>query len=114
MVLFRFAPGEADDPIDPRSLRVVVDGIDATARFHGAASEAWGMLAAPASSGNPGPITVGEHQVEARICSVRGACGVIRAAVLVTPATLATADKPARKTRLLDLLIDAARRILLP
>ena len=113
VVLFRFAAGERDDPIDARSLRVLVDGADATARFQVGAAETWGALGQP-GSGETEPIAVGEHRIEARICSVRGACGTAAATVLVAPSGVTAAGPPSRKARLLDLLLDAARRILLP
>ena len=33
LVVFRFASSEPDDPVDPGSFRVVVDGADRTALF---------------------------------------------------------------------------------
>jgi len=83
VVLFRFVPREADDPVDAASFRATVDGADRTALFRATSQEAWGTLAeaaTPAASGTPAA-TPGPHTVAARVCSARGACGALTAVV---------------------------------
>ena len=54
VVLFRFAPREADDPVDAASFRATVDGIDRTGQFRVTSSEAWGSLGdTTAAAGTP-------------------------------------------------------------
>jgi hypothetical protein len=88
VVLFRFAPREADDPVDPASFKATVDGIDRTTQFRVTSSEAWGTLGDTATArGNAGTTTVatGPHNVAVRVCSVRGACGGLAVVVEVRP-----------------------------
>lgn len=81
--------------------------------------EACGPLV-PAAS-DSATLAPGEYQVMARICSSRGACGTFAATVTVVPG-LAKAADPAdshnRRQRLISLLIDlliaAARKLLVP
>jgi hypothetical protein len=78
VVLFRFAPREADDPVDAASFRATVDGIDRTGQFRVTSSEAWGSLGdTTAAAGTPmiAGVATGPHTVAARVCSARGACG---------------------------------------
>ena len=87
-VVFRFAPGEADDPIDVASFRATVDGIDRTDRFRVTSREAWGTLGdtPPTSDGvTAARITTGPHTISARVCSTRGACGAVTVGVDVRP-----------------------------
>jgi hypothetical protein len=59
VVLFRFAPREADDPIDPTSFRATVDGIDRTTQFRVTSGEAWGTLGDTATArGTAGSATL--------------------------------------------------------
>jgi hypothetical protein len=86
VVLFRFAPREADDPVDIASFRATVDGIDRTAQFRVTSSEAWGSLGdTTATRGTPVTVGVatGPHTVAARVCSARGACGGVAVVVEV-------------------------------
>ena len=81
LVVFRFAAREADDPLDPSSFRATVDGTDRTSLFRLTVGEAWALLvdstsAAPVAA--PGP-----HAVAARICSARGACARLDAALRI-------------------------------
>jgi hypothetical protein len=115
-VVFRFALGEPDDPLDTRSFTVAVDGHDRTALFQLAATQAWGPLA-PANE-NGGALAAGAHQLTARICSARGACAVVSATVTavtdaaVAPTTGAPNAMPSKKSRILDLLLSGAKRLI--
>ena len=80
VVLLRFAPGEPGDPIDAASLAVALDGDDRTGGFHVSAAEAWGSLVPTAREP---ALTLGSHSLEARICSVRGACTTTTTAIVV-------------------------------
>jgi hypothetical protein len=113
VVVFRFAQGEPDDPIDVASFGITVDGQGRTTLFQLSAGEAWGPLA----SGDRGiSIAPGAHQIAARICSLRGACGEMSAVVTVTAPATTTAEKARadRKRTLLDLVLAAARKLLSP
>jgi hypothetical protein len=119
VVVFRFAQGEPTDPLDLASFAVSVDGEDRTALFQvatgAAGGDAWGPLDPPGDDA----LTVGAHQVVARICSTRGACASAASAVivmppLVQPAADATPDEPrSRKRKLLDAVLSAGRKLLL-
>lgn len=112
VVVFRFAPGEAGDPLDAASFRAAVDGIDQTHRFQLAASEAWGALGPPVPDE---PIVTGVHRLAARICSTRGACGETAATVTVLPPLTpidSNPGKPSRRERVLDALLAAVRKLL--
>lgn len=114
VVLFRFAAGEPADPVDARSLAVVVDGEDRSALFQVVGTEAWGSLARPGET-----LAAGAHQIAARICSARGACAAVSATVdvVASPAAAPQAvPQPAasRRGRLIDALLAAARRLLDP
>ena len=114
VVLFRFAAGERDDPVDMQTFKVSVDGADATSSFQVAVDKAWGALPTPPDRGSSA-IAPGAHLIAARICSVRGACGSLQTTVIVAPSDMPEASpKASRKARLIDLLIEAARRILIP
>ncbi|MGI8496135.1 MAG: hypothetical protein ACR2OG_00925 [Gemmatimonadaceae bacterium] len=117
MVVFRFVPGELTDPIDAASFQLSVDGVDRTSLFQIGSGEAWGPLA-PLMSGAAGSaLSVGPHQLSARICSSRGACGTAQAPVLVLPSTTMTSQAttpPSRAHRLIDLLLSAGKKFLLP
>lgn len=115
VVVFRFAPGEADDPLDLRSFAVSVDGQDRSARFQVTASEAWGPLAGGESGeAQAAAISAGAHRVTARLCSSRGACSAADLTVIVTPALSTATSTTADKHGLLQLLLGVVRRLLLP
>jgi hypothetical protein len=80
VVVFRFAPGEPGDPIDAASFTVMLDGEDRTAGFHISSSEGWGSLAVRTRES---ALPLGSHSLEARICSVRGACAATSTAIVV-------------------------------
>lgn len=119
VIVFRFAAGEASDPIDVGSFAVLVDGVDRGALFQRTAGEAWGLIAPVSGADSPAP---GTHRVSARVCSSRGACTAVQATVNVLPALIPAASDPAapvrarqsRKQRLLDAALGAARRLLVP
>jgi hypothetical protein len=116
VVVFRFTPGEPNDPIDTRSFTVRVDGADRSAAFHVSAGEAWGTLADPGDAG----FVAGAHQVAARLCSARGACTETTATVMVVPSAAAGTTAPRqesqehRRKRLIATLLDAVRSLLTP
>ena len=122
VVVFRFAAGEPDDPLDVRSLAVAVDGTDRTALFQTTATpaggQAWGPLADDAAI-RRGQLAAGVHRVVARICSTRGACGTTEVQVLVVPGLTASggasADEPkSAARRVLGAVLTATRKLLLP
>jgi hypothetical protein len=82
VLVFRFAAGETDDPVDVASFKATVDGVDRTALFRVTDAQAWAALGdTPATPG----VTAGPHVVGARICSARGACGALTVSVDVRP-----------------------------
>jgi hypothetical protein len=108
VVLFRFAAGEATDPIDLGSFAVSVDGENRTSLFQMSGAEAWGPLSSGADR-----ITLGEHEVVARICSARGACSTTIALVTVGPAGPDGAHKPQKKKlQFIEALLSALRTLL--
>jgi hypothetical protein len=135
VVVFRFAQGEAGDPVDARSFVVTVDGQDRTALFQVsvASAEAWGPLAPvaapPAQPDFALALPAGAHEVTARVCSVRGVCAMASAVVVAVPQSAASpgslpaigvtqvstanatkaASSPGRKARVLRRVLDAAR-----
>lgn len=114
ILMFRFGPGVPTDLIDARSFSVAVDGHDRSALFQVAPSEAWGPMAALTASQQPA-LPAGPHQVAARICSVRGLCSEVIAVVnAAPPATAATQPTPDRKSSVIDLILAAARKLLVP
>ena len=113
IVVFRFAAGEPNDAIDARSFTVAVDREDRTALFQVSASEAWGPLT-PSHTSSAQPITR-TRQIAARICSARGTCSEVAATVTVAPSAT-SGEKPAdeRRRTVIDVLLDAARKLLRP
>lgn len=79
-IVLRFAPGEADDPIDVASFKATVDGVDRTPLFHVTNPQAWGPIGDSTTASAAGP-----HVVAARICSALGACGSLSVAIEVRP-----------------------------
>jgi hypothetical protein len=129
-IVFRFAAGEPNDPIDLASFAVTVDGRDRTRFFQVTGVEAWGSLASDASGQSDSSLALGTHQISARICSARGACGVIVSSLTVVPSQVAsqpplpTAEGAAAdsagssassgRRRVIDAIIAALRKLLSP
>lgn len=117
VVVFRFAAGEPDDPLDVRSFVVAVDGADRTALFQTTAShaggQAWGALADDEAIAK-GELAAGLHRVAARICSTRGACATADEQVLVVPGLVAESTPPSRSKgmRVLGTMLGIARRLI--
>ena len=115
IVVIRFAPGEPDDPIDVASFAITSDGIDLTSLFQVTASEAWGPLWQPKPGAAPNPDASASHTIAARICSARGACASVTATVSVSASpAVAAQETVSRREGWLDLLLRAARRLLIP
>jgi len=88
VVVIRFAPREAGDPIDVSSFRATLDGVDGTGQFRVTSTEAWGTLgnsSPPAGASPETRITSGPHTLGARVCSARGVCGALTVVVEVRP-----------------------------
>lgn len=117
VVVFRFAAGEPDDPLDVRSLVVAVDGADRTALFQTTATQAggqaWGALADDGALAK-GELAAGLHRVVARICSTRGACATADEQVLVMPGVVSESAPPSRSKgmRVLGAVFGVARRLI--
>ena len=115
VIVFRFAPGEPNDPIDARSFGVSVNGVDRTELFQVSAAEAWGALGDPEESG----VNAGPHHVAARICSARGACAEISATVSVVEAsaTSRASSEPSphvTRRKVVDAVVSILRKLLEP
>lgn len=108
-VLFRYA-GEAGDPIDLRTFVVFVDDVDRTSHFRVTADAAWGTIVDTDGNG------LKAHSVRARICSIRGVCAEVSANVVVVGESVSQATKlrRTRREKLVDLFLEAARRLLRP
>jgi hypothetical protein len=129
VVVFRFAPGEPNDPIDLASFAVTVDGRDRTRSFQVTGAEAWGSLVGDGTGRTDATLALGTHQIGARICSARGACGVLVTSLTIVPSQLesqtsnpaaegAAADSSSsassRRRRVLDAALAALRKLLSP
>lgn len=130
VIVFRFGAGEPNDPIDLASFAVTVDGRDRTRSFQVTGAEAWGSLAGDVAAQSDSSLALGTHQVSARICSARGACGVIVSSLTVVPSQLespsphpaaegAAADSSgssasSRRRRVIDAILLALRKLLSP
>ena len=120
IVVFRFARGEAADPVDVGTFAVIVNGIDRTPHFQVTAEEAWGALTRPLTADSA--IALGTHALAARICSVRGACAETASSVVAVDAPTMTAAaaqaaKPqtrSTRTRVIELVLDAVRKLIVP
>ena len=122
VVVFRFAASEPGDPIDARTFAVSVRGVDHGAHFQVTAGEAWGALGDPASADSL--LAPGTHEVTARICSVRGACGTTVSMIAVTGnvdrgadaigASSKAGSQPSARAQFIARLLDAVRRLLVP
>jgi hypothetical protein len=109
-VVFRYASDEGSDPLDLRTFVVWVDGADRTSHFRVTADAAWGPITSGDGQG------VHAHNVRARICTVRGACADLSAIVTVV-ASVATRNDAVireRRAKIIDVVLEAARRLLKP
>lgn len=109
-LLFRYAAGEVGDPVDLRTFTVFVDDVDRTSHFRVTADAAWGTIVDADGSG------LKAHSVRARICSIRGVCAEVSANVVVVGESVVQGAKVrrTRREKLIDLLLEAARRLLRP
>jgi len=114
VAVFRFMSAEPMDPIDALSFSVAVDGKEKTALFQATPGEAWGPLSTPNE-----PLTAGQHELAARICTSHGECGTAKAAVTliasnsaVQPGALKAAEAKQKKSKILDAVLQAARVLL--
>ena len=108
-VVFQYA-STAADPLDLRSFQVMVDSTDRTSHFRVTASAAWGTIAAGDAAG------IRAHDVRARVCSVRGVCANAHAIVPVVGSSVPAKPSLTRERRgkIIDLLLELARRLLKP
>jgi hypothetical protein len=129
VAVFRFAPGEPNDPIDLASFAVTVDGHDRSRSFQVTAVEAWGSLTGGAVASSDSSLTLGMHQISARICSARGACGVLVTSLTIAPSQLesqhpnpaaegsaadSSTSSSSRRRRVMDAIVAALRKLLSP
>lgn len=112
VIVIRFVAGELNDPVDAGSFAVSVDARDQSKLFQVSATEAWGPITAV-----PSELSLGGHDVAARICSVRGACSNTVATITVAKPAVAVAEPSAvkaitRKKRVMDALLGVLRTLL--
>lgn len=112
VLVIRFAAGEAGDPVDARSFAVSVDSKDQTSLFQVSATEEWGPIAS-----SPSELSLGSHEIAARICSARGACSITLATVTVSRSMVAAAQTSSAKSiskrkRVMDALLGALRTLI--
>lgn len=110
VVVFRYVQGEPDDAVDLQSLRIVVDGEDQSELFRVQDDKVWGPMT------KEGSLSAGPHSVTARLCSTRRVCATLTTTVTVEPTAVPkpTSANAARRDRLIDLLLTAARKLLEP
>lgn len=129
VVVFRFGPGEPNDPIDLASFAVTLDGGDRTQSFQVTGVEAWGSLAGAAAVQSDSSLALGTHQISARICSARGACGVLVSSLTIVasqlesqkphpaagvPAVDSSTSVSSRRRRVIEAVLAALRKLLSP
>jgi hypothetical protein len=102
-VFYRYAPGDATDPVDDGSFQVWVDGIERTTGFRIGNGEAWGTLGAGKA------LSPGAHLVIARVCSVRGICAAANDVVIAVPTAAAPPDDSDRRRTSLSAGDDSLR-----
>lgn len=112
VVVLRFAAGEAGDPVDVRSFAISVDAKDKTNLFSVSATEAWGPIASA-----PSDLSLGNHEIAARICSARGACSSTTSTISISRPIVAIADTASvkgvsKKRRVVDALLNALRTLI--
>ena len=108
-LVLRYSSSDTSDPLDLRTLEILVDGRDRTAHFRVTADVAWGTIV-------DGATGISAHEVEARVCTVRGVC--VRLSAIVTVESPVVASQPAvnkdRRGKIIDVFLEAARRLLRP
>ena len=108
-LVLRYTSGDVSDPLDLRSLEILVDGRDRTPHFRVTADVAWGPIV-------DGATGISAHEVEARVCTVRGVC--VRISAIVTVVSPVATKQPEvnkdRRGKLIDVFLEAARRLLRP
>jgi hypothetical protein len=102
VAVLRFTSSEPLDPIDALSFSVSLDAQDKTRLFQMSQGEAWGPLIAPGET-----IVSGQHEVAARICTSHGACGTVKATVIVA----ATAPTQIASTKTSEKAKDAKNKV---
>lgn len=109
-VVFRYLAGDASDPLDLRTLRVLVDGLDRTPHFRVTAEAAWGAIVQSPEAG------IRAHDVRARVCTIRGACAEVSAVVTVITVQGDATDemRKARWVKLVDVTMEMLRRLMRP
>ena len=110
-VVFRYAVDDASDPLDLRSLRITVDGVDRTSHFRVTAEAAWGAIV---DSGETGLLA---HDVRARVCTIRGVCAELSAVVTVLAVPRGArveGVRTARWRRVVDVTVEMLRRLMRP
>lgn len=101
-VVFRFAQGELDDPLDLTTFEVAVDGQSRTTEFRVDSAEAWGSLdpsPRDSAASHDHALALGIHQLSARICSTRAICTDTRATVMVVASAIGAVDSTAPAKR---------------
>ncbi|HZE09489.1 MAG TPA: hypothetical protein VE110_12110 [Gemmatimonadaceae bacterium] len=111
VAVLRFASVEPTDPIDALSFSVAVDGKDKTSLFQATQDEAWGPLVGPGET-----LTLGQHDLAARICTSHGACVTTKATVTVVAGasgliTTTKADSKQKKSKIFDAVVQAIRML---
>ena len=110
-VVFRYATDDAGDPLDLRSFRITVDGVDRTSHFRVTADAAWGSIAQGVEAG------LRAHDVRARVCTTRGVCAELSAVVTVLTASREAKSEGARRARwgrVVDVTLEMLRRLMRP
>lgn len=110
-VVFRYATDDAGDPLDLRSFRITVDGVDRTSHFRVTADAAWGSIAQGVEAG------LRAHDVRARVCTIRGVCAELSAVVTVLTASREAKSEGARRARwgrVVDVTLEMLRRLMRP
>jgi hypothetical protein len=110
-VVFRYAVDDAIDPLDLRSFRITVDGVDRTSHFRVTADAAWGAIAQDVEAG------VRAYDVRACVCTIRGVCAELSAVVTVLSAPRVAkleGGRKARWARVVDVTLEMLRRLLRP
>lgn len=126
LLVVRYAASEAD-PVDPRTIRLLIDGVDATSALRIGAWGAWAFPGRPEvgtgaqrSSTSDPDFAPGDHHLAFRVCTRSGVCTDAERQLSVTSTAGSVADTavPAEAPlatrsildRLIELLMDLVRR----